>query len=73
MSPKANERLYKIVDGEAAKTVGFFRTRAQAEAAFQRFLNEIPSARHAFVLVTMDKEGLPLSSEDAGSFQVQPA
>lgn len=64
---EANRYLYKIVDAEAGKTVGFYRSRETAVAAYERALATVPEARDEWVLVMMDKDGWPVETQDAES------
>ena len=65
---EANRYLFKIVDAEAGKTVGFYRSREIAEAAYKRALESVPEAGEGWVLITMDKDGWPVETQDAQSF-----
>ena len=72
--PSDSLLLYHAVKGdsvedlEAGKTVGFYRSREIAEAAYKRALASVPEASEDWVLIKMDKDGWPVEMQDAESF-----
>jgi hypothetical protein len=56
---------FKIVDSEAGKTVGFYRSHDAAQAAFLRMRRDHPSVSDSLIVVTMDEKGMPQKAERA--------
>jgi hypothetical protein len=55
--------LFKIVDSEAGKTIGFYDSQEAARSAAVRLRHDHASLHDSLVLVTMDEKGVPTKFE----------